>query len=211
MKWKLSKSRSDMHYCAEKQMQSHRVARPPKSEAMSFTSAWGKAVSQKGISLWTKWRQGLCNLKPKSNQRSVNGPTEGCWPAFVCVFPSSVPGHPEAFQGGCLPCSKPITCLCVGQLCFSSFDPAQWNLSIWQGVSRAYLLGWQLGQQLAGATKLHPAAVGTTDTWWFLSIHTDMPSLSPSVSFFICPHVKGRWLFAQLFQYIPQPMKYSLE
>lgn len=57
-----------------------------------------------------------------------------------------------------------VTCLCVGQLCFSGFDPVQRNLSIWQGVSRAYLLGWQLCQQLAGTTKLHPAAVGTTGT-----------------------------------------------
>lgn len=136
-----------MHYCAEKQMQSHRVALPPVKplEAVSFTSAWGKAISQKGISLWIKWRQGLCNLIPKSNQRSVDGPTDGCWPAFVCLFPSSVPGHPEALQGGCLlhrvhqPWRSPA--FCVSQPWFRGSDHVQWNLSIWQGAKQGLSAG----------------------------------------------------------------------
>lgn len=41
-------------------------------EAISLSGAWGEDISQRGISHGTKRRQGLCNLKYNSNQRSIH-------------------------------------------------------------------------------------------------------------------------------------------
>lgn len=133
---------------------------------MSSPSAWGKSISQKRISLWTKWREVLCNLKPKSNQRSVNGPTEGCWPAFACVFPSSVPGHLKHFRGLFGTQSSPalmVTCLLLKPAWFRALIRCSetWAFSRVQAglICRAdsFVNGWW------ATTELHPAAAGTAD------------------------------------------------
>lgn len=166
---------------------------------MSFTSAWGKSILQKGSSHWTKWRQGLCNLKPKSNQRSVNGPTEGCWPAFGCVFPSSVPGHPEGLQGAWLLCRvhQPWwwAAFCASQNWFRGFDRVQWNLSMWQGVSRAYLLGWELCQRLEGCNEAALSYSGYC-RHLVVCIHPSRHAQPLSLDLFLClPPCKGKVTF----------------
>lgn len=104
----------------------------PPDLSLSLTSAWGESAPQKEISLWTTWRQGSCNLKPKSNQSCGNWPAEiCCLPcfclcfSFVCFWPPWGPSqvtshHPD----GHLP------------LVWAAWFTGQGNLSVWQGVSR---------------------------------------------------------------------------